>query len=149
MFQKTDLSLLFEWFDKKLPVTDYIVVGNNIQFRLFEHTINICISDLEDLTLLEWILGHKLNDSTNYAGCLIEIIIDNVEDDNIEFFLFTECLNQINDLLLDKTWDYLIVQGSINQRNKIQEAIAQRLTKLQVGVERLSCRSPCFMIARF
>ena len=149
MSQTSDLSLLFEWVDKKLPVTDYIVVGNSIQFKLFEQEINICISELEDLELLEWVSGKKFENPKIYKGFLIDITIKDIDDGNIEFFIFTECLDQINKLLLQKSWDYLIIRGLVNQRNKVHEAIAQRLTKLQSSVERLSCRSPCFMIARF
>lgn len=150
MTKTTDLSLLFEWFDKKLPVVDYTMTGDSIHFKLFDCRVNITGSYLEDLQLLEWILDRELDSSSGIKGYLIELTIDNqLEDNNIEFFVFTECLDQINKLLLNKDWNYLILRDLSIHKTKVHEAVAQRLTKLQSGVERLSCRNPCFMIARF
>lgn len=143
-----DLTLLHTWFDRTLPVTNFQEFDNGVVFDLFGYNVQIKMDKCESNNLSNWILGYDI-DAVGYS---IEIRINeltDIEDVSEEFLIFTETLDRVNKLVSNKTWDYLIFIGLETHRNKIIEAIAQRLTRLQSNIERIATRHPLYLIARF
>jgi hypothetical protein len=66
-----------------------------------------------------------------------------------EFAVFSGVLRVLNKYFSEHEWDYLQFSGEDASRNRLYQALAQRMTKTQPSVERIAQRSKDFVIARF
>lgn len=66
-----------------------------------------------------------------------------------EFAIFSGVLRVLNRYFREREWDYLQFTGEGGSRNRLYNALAQRMTKSQPGVERIAHRGNDFVIARF
>jgi hypothetical protein len=66
-----------------------------------------------------------------------------------EFAVFSGVLRVLNRYFREREWDYLQFTGEDGSRNRLYQALAQRMTKSQPGVERIAQRGNEFVIARF
>jgi hypothetical protein len=65
-----------------------------------------------------------------------------------EFAIFSGVLRVLNQYFQKREWDYLHFTGEGDSRNRLYQALAQRMTKSQPGVERIAQRGDHFIIAR-
>lgn len=66
-----------------------------------------------------------------------------------EFAIFSAVLDILKDHFRDREWDYLQFSGAEDSRNKLYQALAQRMTRSRPDVERIAQRGKDFVIARF
>jgi hypothetical protein len=66
-----------------------------------------------------------------------------------EFAVFSAVLGVLNGYFREREWDYLQFSGEDGSRTRLYQALAQRMTKSQPGVERIAHRGNDFVIARF
>jgi hypothetical protein len=66
-----------------------------------------------------------------------------------EFAIFSAVLKVLNEYFSEREWDYLQFTGESGSRNRLYQALAQRMTRSQPGVERIAQRGNDFVIARF
>jgi hypothetical protein len=66
-----------------------------------------------------------------------------------EFAIFSAVLRVLNRYLREREWDYLQFTGEGDSRNRLYQALAQRMTKSQPGVEHIAQRGNDFVITRF
>lgn len=144
-----NFELLFKWFDQTLPITNFQKFSNTVMFDLFDYKIKIVVEESVNHCEAKWILQWLPNDPKGYVIDILINDITDIDDISSEFLVFTEVLNQTNNLVTNLDWNYLVFKGIKHFRNKIPEAVAQRLTKLQPTVERIANRHPLTLIARF
>jgi hypothetical protein len=66
-----------------------------------------------------------------------------------EFAVFSGVLMVLNKYFSERDWDYLRFSGEDASKNRLYQALAQRMTKTQPSVERIAQRGNDFVIARF
>lgn len=123
-----------------------------IKFKFINKLISITIINaaFDSHSVIKQIIN-PLN-YNNFDGFIINFDIDgqtDVASSAIEMAMFICLKNVINDFFLKLDWDYLIFVGKENQKNRLHNAIAQRLTITQPNVERFANLKNYFLIARF
>lgn len=143
------MDLLNNWFDKDLPVESLIETATSVKFILFLYSVEINFNIIQDPTIINWVLQADYKSAKGYEFVIRINQLTDIKPVSDEFLIFTEILKQVNCILEKSEWDYLAFTGLPGQRNKIPEAIAQRLTKLQPNVERIASRNHVILITKF
>lgn len=132
------LHLLFEYFDKQLPVKIRQEDDFSKEWQLFGY--DLCINIKNDMHLPEKLL-YKIHDLQG-VHVEVKILPHYPTDIACEFFVFKELLTTINSKLDFISYQYICLQGE----SKLIPAIAQRLTLLRPNVEHIASVHPYFII---
>lgn len=147
---------LIESFDAEIPNEDeqdwkHSEYMDEVSFDLRGRNIMIQLTRASNLNYVRWVLektkakvqkddiGYDITFKTNGG-------INRGED---EFVIFAAVLKVLNKYFSEHNWDCLQFIGDGDDRNRVYEALAQRMTKTQPDVELLAQRGDRFVIARF
>lgn len=157
------LALLFEYFDKPLPIENKAesvhTVGKTTiwlsTFECFDLAVEIQIAKILDTDhqVIDWILeGVRWTKPDDPEGYTITFRANgkaDIEDSNKEYLVGDYIAKQIDEYVADKSWNYLILTGDPGSKNKLYQMISQRLSRTQPDVERVMNRSNDFVVSRF
>lgn len=106
-----------------------------------------------DHTIATYILG-GLSDQIpiDAVGYNIIFRVDGATDvtsGGSEFVIFNAILKIVNDYFKSHDWYYIQFQGAEGSRNKLYNALAQRMTKTQPHVKQIAQRYDDFIITKF
>ncbi len=156
---KEDPVLLAELFDTEYPKEKDVIWKHHQTldtaiFTLRGRKIDIEIARITDHHYsANWILKPTKADVPNDAvGYEVIFRVDDKTDitgGGEEFAIFSGVLRVLNRYFQEHEWDYIEFSGEGDSRNRLYQALAQRLTKSQPGVERIAQRGNSFIIARF
>jgi hypothetical protein len=150
-------------YDNNFPASNLITetdsvcnqVVTTLNFNIINKLIKINITHLcqHDNKLIIKILksaGQSL--PFKCKGYYIEFSVDqskNVVGSVIEYVCSNSIINVVNEYITNNEWEYIIVKGHNNDRNRIHNALAQRLTVKQPSVERFFNLENYFLITKF
>lgn len=149
---------LIELFDK--PVVD----ARDIRWRHFKDLdvasfdlkgkrVEIEIVQLRNHIAANWVLELVHAEvPPNAVGYNIIFKVGGETDitgDGDEFAIFSAVINVLERYFYDRDWDYLEFSGAEDSRNKLYQALAQRMTRSRSDVERIANRGKDFVITRF